>query len=471
MSAGSDSSVIRRSYHLPECYLRRVAGRLRRLAEACEKRGIPFSYSLDRSYVATGFDEMAKQDFQCRVRIVEIEDGVDLGVLNIVGKVWNRDGTWEEASYEKSPPKMGLVSADDFVDDDDIDEEDGPQPTDAPECIDCGKSDGFLFVMEDETAGDRCHMCARCLADEIGGGVTMARDYAELLLLLDALSGSRGISMTPPSRRLLPVDLFVACCTVEVLEFGYRSGRSDRYDTTWKNADYLANQIVGNLGDVDLQAGLPRRYVPRYWERVASPERLDESIAEARQAIAWMMGQPADTKWTEAVQGALRRSMRDNLIEQRDEGLAASFVKRWIQHCRVQKVQELAQEIRMKFDRLPEETVGTPGGRVTVPIAHAVEIDKWMAPSGRFMRVVVALVTESGQILVWRTTPHTVLGAREHPEENVIGDFMSFEPGELSLTATVVRHEQYEGAMQTRVTRGALLLSPRDEENGADAAS
>ena len=456
MSSADAASVTRRSYHLPECRLNRVVGRLKRLSQSCSQRGIPFSYSLDRSYVATGHYDEGSQEFQCRVRIVEIEDGIDLGTLRIASQ------TAAKTPYAAPP-----------FEEDDFPETDGdgraePQPV--PECVDCGKSGVSLFIVEDEASGERCHMCARCLANEIGVSMTMARDYAELRLLLETLSGSRGIDAVPLSRRVLPTDLFIACCTVEILEFGYQNGHASHYDVTWRNADHLANQLVGNFVDANPLDGLPRQYAPQYWDRVTSPERLDESLAEARQAIAWMLEQPADTKWVKAVQDRLRRSTRDNFIERRDEGVVASFVKAWLQHCRMQKLQELAKEARVRTGNLADETVGVPGERVTVPIAHAVELDKWIAPSGSFMRVIVALVTESGQILSWHTSPNPIFGSVQNPIANTVGKIIAFAPNDLHLTATVVRHERYEDAMQTIVTRGVLCLSPRNEEDKTDVA-
>lgn len=478
----------RRAYHVPECHMGRMGGRLRRIAAACEGRGIPFSYSMDRGYVAKGYDKDDKEEFMCRIRIVEIDDGIDFGDLRIAGLGHSVNGEWEtipsdaedgRADEDDEPVRISDIGTPydgeiDIFDEPDPDEDipygdgiDDEAEPDIPEghetppavvrkCSRCGSPVLWLCVVEDASTGECQETCARCLSEAAGGiGTAAMRDYAELTCLLARLSGSRGLESVPATRWVLPADLFVACCLLSARREGYVSGRQSVRDMTWWIADRMASCALGHI-DVDTCGQLTwRRGVPdEIQELVDSGDASNGLLVEARQAMEWMLSSFYTSKWADDTRAAIRRSLRDNLVERRDEGLLASLSRGWLIHSRDQEIRKVAEELRTRLGIPREHTIGEPGEHVRITVSHAMEVERWHAPSGQFVRCIYILVTDKGDVVMWRTTPDDMLGSSSPENPNAYGTLTSFAPGELSLSATVVRHEEYEGSLQTVVTNG-----------------
>lgn len=465
-TAGGDVTVLR--YDVPHYRMRGLCRRLDSLSAACSGRGIELGYELRGDIQSQPADMRDEGETGGRRRVgpsygfdapqfmmdhVTLRDGVRADGCHIVAVIDRHAAQVRPLSCED---ETGRVLADEWwlqemesnparyqrrLRRDDQGYSITPDGDGAPDevgmsdalvgspatCSACGKAvaNGITYLVMDEESEELLQVGGCCISKRANGLPSRyVSRYADILSRMALHSSPAGLATLPSAADAVPANLIVAGALRDMETSGYSRWRDAGTSCTWWSAMWSAKNgaraatLAGGIAD-----------------------RLDE----ADQAIGWARegfpGLPPG-KWIDAI-AADASEIREGYVECRFADGIAPIALLWHRHRAYLRIRSHAEWI----DPSGSDWVGEPGERIRRRVVRIENMSRMqiMSPVGKGLRDLNALLTDEGDVIIWRTTLDLSDVAKAISQESPV-----------LLDATVLRHQEYLGMRETVVTRGRL---------------
>jgi len=296
-------------------------------------------------------------------------------------------------------------------------------------CSACGKTakNGMTYLVMDESSEALLQVGGCCISKYANGlPARYVTRYAEVLSQMALHSSPAGLITLPSAAEAVQARVIVAAALRIIDQGGYSMWKTSGTSCTWWEAMWVAKNGSNAEGQI-------------------LPEGVGKRLDEAEQAIEWArQGFPGlpPGKWLDSIAAAVSET-REGYVECRIADSIAPIALLWHRNQAYRRIRAHSEWIAPSGS----EWAGDPGDRLRKRIVRIENMARTQvdSPVGLQARDLNALLTDEGNVLIWRTTLDL---------SDIITKISPDSP--VLLDATILRKQEYLGMKETVVTRGKL---------------